>query len=339
VTDRILLDGPWDTLLQEAKGRRGEGVLRRRLSGTGVAEVHLALDLERSAWALLIGVPADWAGDVTTFPRWRGVLLTLREEVTEDLDRKFIELKMGPGSNQEVFRALVADLVDLVSNPPPGTLPLDVFSNRLAVWKGFFEERGQEGLSQDAQAGLFGELWFLRQYLLPTLGAGAGVEAWTGCRRTNHDFQLPGGSFEIKTSVGKEHLRFHVASERQLDDTGLAALHVIFFAFAPLAASGETLPDLISSLRSAFSKVPQVSSRFAEKLIEAGYSEAHADRYRTGYAPRLARSFHVRTGFPRITESDLPQGVGDIGYSVMVSACEPFKTQIDAAVKAAASLP
>ena len=75
------------------------------------------------------------------------------------------------------------------------------------------------------------------------------------------------------------------------------------------------------------------SIKFSEKLIEAGYIEDHADRYKAGYALRSGRAYRVREGFPRLTAANLPEGVGDLSYTVVVAACEPFRTTIDDAVK------
>ena len=47
------------------------------------------------------------------------------------------------------------------------------------------------------------------------------------------------------------------------------------------------------------------------------------------YALRNADWFDVRDGFPRLVESDLPVGVGDVGYALALSACEDYRLGTD----------
>jgi hypothetical protein len=37
----------------------------------------------------------------------------------------------------------------------------------------------------------------------------------------------------------------------------------------------------------------------------------------------------VREGFPRLLQGNLPDGIGDLKYSVVVSACTPFEIKTD----------
>ncbi len=57
----------------------------------------------------------------------------------------------------------------------------------------------------------------------------------------------------------------------------------------------------------------------------AGFIDAHRDRYaHTTYTVRQASVFHVRDDFPRLVETKLPTGVGNVRYSVAVSECTRF---------------
>ena len=66
---------------------------------------------------------------------------------------------------------------------------------------------------------------------------------------------------------------------------------------------------------------------FEDKLFAAGYHDAHADRYRTGYSLRASDLFEVRAGFPRLVEADCPDGLGDVHYSLEVGALAPFRVE------------
>ena len=94
------------------------------------------------------------------------------------------------------------------------------------------------------------------------------------------------------------------------------------------------MPEMVASIRDILSKAPPTTRLFDDKLLDEGYMDAHAELYRSGYAFRSVRVYRVRPGFPRILESDLKSGVGDVSYSVVLSACEPFKSDLGEALGA-----
>jgi hypothetical protein len=165
---------------------------------------------------------------------------------------------------------------------------------------------------------------------LPAFGGAAAVDAWQGSRATHQDFLMPGGAVEVKTTAGKVPHRFQVASERQLDERGLPALFVYHLALAVREGAGESLPEMIVASRRALAGDAAATEEFEDSLLAASYLDIHAARYEgRGYTVREANVFAVRKGFPRLTEGDLPDGVGEVCYIVDVEACRPFATKMD----------
>ena len=88
---------------------------------------------------------------------------------------------------------------------------------------------------------------------------------------------------------------------------------------------GETLPALIASLRSKLTADPATREQFEDELLLSGYLDVHANRYSDqGYLVRSETTFQIKSGFPRLVEKDLPKGVGDVKYGLVVAACAPF---------------
>ena len=51
-----------------------------------------------------------------------------------------------------------------------------------------------------------------------------------------------------------------------------------------------------------------------------GYFEEHRDLYNeTGYQIRQESIYNVKDGFPRLEEKDIPKGVGDVKYTIILS--------------------
>lgn len=324
----------WDELDQEGTVTTGPALVRRLVEAGGGAELHLAVGVPGAKRYLMVRMPDSWDGDTAGFPKWRGARIGPFQGSERPSPHQFLVIEQGEDSPREVFEVLVADVADAVINRGAGEDVSTVVTGRLDRWKTFFEVRGLVGLSPESQQGLFGGLWFLREHLMSRAGPYPAVSAWDVAHRALHDFQFPRRAFEVKTSAAKQHQRVHIASERQLDSTGLDALHLVVISISIVQGGGETLPEIVNSIRGVLSKTPPTARLFEDKLLDEGYLDAHAELYRSGYAFRSVRVYRIGPGFPRVLEGDLKPGVGDVSYSVVLSACESFKTNLEEALRA-----
>jgi hypothetical protein len=182
-----------------------------------------------------------------------------------------------------------------------------------------------EGLSEIAQQGLYGELWFLRQLVLPHLELLKGLQCWTGPKGTQQDFQFSSCAVEVKTTSTKQHQKLSIASERQLDDTGSGTIVLLHLSLDVRQGRGETLPEMVSSVRSLVANNAVARDELENLLFEVGYLDIHATRYENiSYTIREYNYFEIKEDFPRIIESDLRNGVGDVRYTISVSECKRF---------------
>ena len=322
----------WHELDRGASAATGPALVRRLVEAGAEAELHLAVGVPGGRRYLMVRMPDDWDGDTAGFPRWRGARIGPFQGSERPSPHQFLVIEQGEDSPREVFELLVADVADAVINRGTGEGVPTVITGRLDRWKTFFEVRGLVGLSPESQQGLFGELWFLREHLLPKAGPFSAVSAWDVSHRALHDFQFSRHAFEVKTSAAKQHQRVHIASERQLDTTGLDSLHLVVISLSIVQGGGETLPEMVASFRALLSGIPPTGRLFEDKLFDEGYTDAQADLYRSGYAFRNVRVYKVSPDFPRILEGDLKPGVGDVSYSVMLSTCEPFRSKLEEAL-------
>ena len=68
------------------------------------------------------------------------------------------------------------------------------------------------------------------------------------------------------------------------------------------------------------------SNLFKLKLLESGYYDIHKPLYdERGYAIRQENIYQVMGNFPRITENQIPIGVGDVRYSIVLSESEEWR--------------
>ncbi|MFJ7059973.1 PD-(D/E)XK motif protein [Streptomyces microflavus] len=231
---------------------------------------------------------------------------------------------------REVFNPLVTDVAETARAAPAAAEALAAAVDRFERWQDLLRAVSRDGLSAEGRRGLHGELLVLGDVLLTSLAQAEAVEAWTGPTGTNQDFQLPGVAIETKASVAKRPRSIQIASERQLDGAGTPALLLVLANLDERrGGSGESLNRRVEGIRQQLTS-PTARARFDGLLIQAGYLPGHRDLYEEPrYTLRELRFWHVREGFPRLVESDLPGGVGDCTYHVSTAGLDAYRATAD----------
>lgn len=197
---------------------------------------------------------------------------------------------------------------------------------RLRVWHAFFRAHGPDGLSNEAQRGLLGELLALRDHVLPAAGATSALRAWTGPLGGVHDFSFAAGAIEVKTTARLPPPPFIVNGLAQFDERAVGKLLLAHVQLEP-RPDGSSLPEVVAAFRGTLQATePTALAEFDDRLLEAGYVQAHAARYdEHRYALHSIRCFDVTGEFPRITPADVRDGVNDVTYSVTLTACKDYE--------------
>ena len=188
-------------------------------------------------------------------------------------------------------------------------------------------KHGVEGLTKEAQIGLFGELLFLAAHLVDRVPAHDLVNAWKGPTGGNQDFDIGGRCVEVKSTTVIPPVTVNIASMTQLDETLVELLLLCHVSLVLDGRDGESLPELVDRLRATI-QIQDVSALdgFNAKLIEAGYLDSHSELYSdTRYRHRETTFFKVTDGFPRIVARDLRGGISECSYTVLLTACAPYE--------------
>ncbi|MCI0423409.1 MAG: PD-(D/E)XK motif protein, partial [Acidobacteria bacterium] len=318
------LEETWQQLEREGAAVMRHGILRRRISPQASCDIFVGVERPSGRRIFLIRVERAAAERAGTLPRMRGCELSRAQLPEDPANQVSVCLSLVEGRFSDVFTSLSEDLAQHLALVRGDDQVVGALIGRLERWRKFLQ-RTPEGLGEDAQRGLFGELWFLRQYLIATVGAGGAVQSWKGPTKAVHDFQLREASVEVKTTISKQHTKMLISSERQLDTSTLKHLILFHLSVETSASGGVTLPTLVDQVRSGLSNHIQVRELFEDMLLEAGYLDRHAVQYsQVFYHARTWHAFHVRDGFPRLIERSLPPGVGDLSYSIVIASCMPF---------------
>jgi hypothetical protein len=225
-----------------------------------------------------------------------------------------------------VFNSLVNDLIQCLSGVKEDEF-ISTFNTRLNIWKMFFKNEGFKGMSLEKQKGLFGELYFLKNCLVPSLGLDS-LKYWTGPDGGTHDFEIGKYAVEVKTTSASTPQVIHISNEKQLNDVGYDRLFVYKVSISTRKNSHPTLIDLINETRELFERNPEKIFALNNLLFRYGYIDGQKDKYLSlGFHLDNIDVFQIEEGFPRILKKDLIPGVGKVRYTVDVSSIEKFKVK------------
>ncbi|BAZ27266.1 hypothetical protein NIES4073_81830 [Kalymmatonema gypsitolerans NIES-4073] len=320
----MIVQDTWKLLEQDTEAL-SSGYLTRRLLPELKYDVFLAIEKPANTRLLMLRVRHSSVGKGTVFPKSSSFEVRRVALPNDSETYVTIQLLLTNSRFKDIFTTLVQDIVDHLAPLANETNAVAEFIMRLRRWQAFLEKHNPEGLSQTQQQGLYGELWFLRQVVIPQLGSRKGIQNWTGPIGTQQDFQFSNCAVEVKTTVEKQHQKLTISSERQLDDTGTGTLILLHLSLDVRQGRGESLPEIVNSVRTLVENDPIAKEELETLLLEVGYLDIHAPRYEEiGYTQREVNYFKVEGDFPRIVEADLPNGVGDVRYSISVAECKRF---------------
>ncbi len=273
---------------------------------------------------LLIGVPV---GSPPVPGRLNGLQVTTRRLRVAGLEGVWVDVVLLDDTARGVFTVLATDILDAVrdaTDPDPGLIGAVI-----TRWRRFWTT-SSEGLSAEARLGLFGELWLLTDWL-PDLTEAA-VRSWRGPLGGRHDFVSETVSVEVKTTGTATGPVLHrVQSLDQLDEPGSGRLYLLSLRVVRDPLGGHTLDGLIRTARTAAASAG-VADELDDRLAAVGWTPAHTGRY--GQQVRVVTQdlYAVRADFPRLTRATFPTGlpvaVTDVGYTLDIAACGPWRVPV-----------
>ena len=308
-----------DTRITDAPGR-----VQRRILPAGRRSFFLGLETPSRHRMLIFRVGADSVRGLPDVPDSRGLNVRVESREAEG-DEAEVVLALTESQHQDIFDLLVRDLVGEAELPHDESEGLIRFLARLSDWQQLLRRLGPRGLSREAQQGLWGELWALREVIAPVAGMRSAVDGWRGPMGTDQDFQLGATCVEVKTSTAPNLDRLNISGERQLEVPDDVVLILLGLSLDGRPRHGETLPDMTESVRNAASESGCLHL-LDLRLDLCGYERDDEKMYSdVGYTVRSLHPFRVDEGFPRIVSGDLRTGISDVRYLVSTASCGDFR--------------
>ncbi len=301
-----------------------KGLLIRRYSSAVLPDVFIALQQPEKLLCVAASISTNVEINISSFSNLQEIQVDVLPDVNHN-GKNLLIFKLINKQHKDIFAVLCEDLISSITNETNEKQLVRAILNRFEKWKSLFNKIASQGLTPEEQRGLFGELYFLRKFLLFNSDFQKVINTWVGTSREIRDFQLNNWALEVKTTIGNNHQKVHISSERQLDTTHLDCLYLYHLSIEKAQESGETLPQIIVSIFEILQSDTISLNRFKAKLYEVGYFEQQEDLYNNiGYHIRQDTFYKVEGEFPRLQENELRNGVGDVKYSIIVSQCQQY---------------
>lgn len=301
------------------------GLLYKRYSAGIVPDVYIAIKFPEKLRCIALKIGVSFSFEENQWNKLKDIKIeTLPDD--GDVSKKFLLILLLNKQHKDIFSTLCEDLIFGISEVSTEQNLVETLLERLEKWQSLFEKVGRQGLSDESQRGLYGEIYFLRFFLNNSSEINKCVKSWLGPEKAIQDFQYANWAVEVKTTHGNNHQKIHITSERQLDDSIIDKIFLFHLSLDIRVGNGETLNTLIDAVSELLIENTIASNLFKLKLLECGYFDIHKSLYEEkGYTIRQENIYRVSGAFPRIIENQIPTGVGDVKYSIILSESEEWR--------------
>lgn len=286
------------------------------LPSAGPLEVRAGRRSPENAEALLVGFPSTRLAAADKLPEGQGFAVERADP--ERNGQLWLALTRKSAGSAELFAAMACDVVGTLDNAAAAGADeaklSRVFIGRVGAWQEFMR-KGTQVLSPEAEIGLIGELTLLRAIIDAGVPSTLAIESWVGPLDGIQDFELGTGALEVKCTLSASGFPAKIGSLEQLDDSVRQPLFVAGVRLRQ-TANGQNLPEIVEAMRLAIMGDAESERLLTERLLAAGYIDAHADCYPRRFEQAGTRVVEVADNFPRLTFGNVPAGIMRTMYEI-----------------------
>lgn len=289
--------------------------------------------------AVLVGFSTGAPLSPQALPEGAGFTVRSIDSPPLPRDLQWVAVAREPDGDLELFTLMSADALSALEadNDTDPYRRRARFLERIRAWQDFMSRCRGTVLTGEQQTGLFGELLMLETLGCSGYGWAAAVNAWQGPLNGLHDFVLPGGAIECKTTVVAGTFPVNVQSLAQLDPAGAANLYLAARRLQS-PPDGLTLPTLVMSIRNACKGQGTCGAEFGNRLLRAGYLDRDDGAYGRVLAGQDLRILTVSDSFPALYRANVPTAVIAARYILDIDRIEDPGVDIDTCLKTIGAL-
>ena len=312
-------------LWQQLEDEKTVGLVKRLYSSEINFLIYATFKYPESYFGIAFNFSNNIKIDISNFENLRDLKVLLLEDTSYD-NTKLLIIELLHPSNRDIFATLCENLVLSVIQLNTEQKVIRTVINQLNKWKTLFDKSTSEGLSNEQQQGLYGELVFLHKCLMQQDANPFNIlNSWVGVDSALRDFHCSTWAVEVKTTATNNPQKVTINGERQLDETLLDNLFLFHCSVEVFNGSGETLNQKIEKIRSLLECNIVALNVFNSKLFEVGYFDSHANKYENRcYKIRSENYYRITDDFPRIKENELRSGVSGVRYDIILAMCDEY---------------
>jgi len=238
-------------------------------------------------------------------------------------------LELLDSEQKSIFRALIADILLATTDVSPGDNAAGAkrVLTRIERWQNLLKRRRDKVLSRQAIIGLFGELHFLKERVLPMMQPTDAVSAWRGPHGEEQDFAIGGWIIELKTQLSTADQFLKISSEAQLDTASgpISLCHQIIASTPSDDSKTFSLNGIVEEIRmELLQEGASALDIFEAGLITAGYI-AREEYDEDSWTLVKTDFYEVGEDFPRLVPDNIAVGLQRVTYQIIPVACSQFK--------------
>ena len=302
------------------------------LPSAGPLQVRAGRRSPDNAEAVLVGFPSARLAGADKLPEGQGFAV---ERADPDGSGKlWLALTRKSSGSAELFAAMACDVIgalDEAAVSADEAKLLRLLVGRVGAWQEFMR-KGTQALSFEAELGLIGELTLLGAIIDAGVPPELAIELWVGPLDGIQDFELGTGALEVKTTLSTTGFPAKIGSLQQLDDATRQPLFVAGLRLRQ-TSGGQNLPDAVEALRLIVKDNAEAERLLDERLLAAGYIDAHVGRYTRRFEAAGTRVIEVTNGFPRLTSGNAPTGIIRAMYEIDLDKAPGEHVGVNGALK------
>lgn len=194
---------------------------------------------------------------------------------------------------------------------------------RWKYWRKLFGRRQSLLLDKQEIKGLMGELYELKNRLIPEYDYKNAVKSWMGPLLGHKDFEINNTWYEIKT-INDGAVQLIISSLEQLESD--LDGHLIVVRVEETSENNEkalNINQLVLQIIDAIED-PEVLEEFRIKLDNMGYS-ADPEYDSHNYVIKGSDAYTVNDSFPRLKRKDIDKSIGNVKYTIVIAGIAAFK--------------
>jgi hypothetical protein len=310
------LNSQWK-LVQDGQSTKTDKAIR--ISSSCIPDLYLAINNDRQRSFLLYFSAED--------------NLSSKSIVKENLslnvhaEKNILELKLNQLEFHDLFDDLIISIYNRISAISESRTACDLFITSFHKWASLFEKKVPQQLSKEQIKGLFGELFYLKETLLPSNSNDVDgiLQGWQGPFHANNDFVYDAKNIEVKAKSETQNI-VHIASEFQLQSEVGKGLELFVITLKSVYESGQSLVDITTQIISEIKDRSGDISIFYKALNELGLNLDSMKQYNNHMFETLKTQVFDAANelFPKLSNSNIPKGISKLKYDLAISTLSEF---------------